>query len=51
LDTASPTHLTFATTGKADQFSHSIQDLLGIQTQAVQLDWSTENTKIKLMRE
>ena len=46
-----PTHLTFATTGNANQFSHSIRDLLGIQTQAVQLDWSTENTKIKLMRE
>jgi len=50
LDAVSPAHLTFATTGKTDQFSHSIRDLLGIQTRAVQLDWSAENTKIKFLR-
>jgi glutamate racemase len=50
LEFASPDRLTFATTGNTEQFSHSIRDLLGIQTKAVQLQWRAGNTEINLMR-
>ena len=48
LDNGDRENLTFATTGNAPKFTQSLNKLLGIESQVIQIEWENQDQDIKV---